>query len=1208
MTQLTGSIRFYVVPQSFSFIPEITVNDVAYQLHFGETCTINGVPIGSPLLQAKSIIIANYKYVATFSPATVEIKPDTISRVMISFNRFEITDDTDGEGVPNELEMNGYGWNPETSEFEYYDPIKHIEKFRTNPLVRSTCGDPYTDSRKASKKNLSHVRPPYNHPWVAAYPIIKAILIDYTITPKAEIIDSQGNRRSTCFTNRVTQSDVQPQGKDFENSIELCFSKTNPQIRTSLTIGELNSYAWETESVRHINFEERFNWKTANTINKEKAASISFNIQFLNEGALYATNIIPTFNILIGGQVIQRHTISNPIPSLDVGAHSHLFKVGNGDDISLTLEQLRAIQLGAPITLEVLQVNAEIREFEEKNNSWKIIAQWPELEVYDINQKTAVFVYIDRNGKKTEYRVAARPIVPGLYDLKTTLGDILQIVLRDQIQKTSEGIYINGFKLDNNWIYYSNHVDRIHNFIDEIGPGGYFLNLPVYIDDIILLKEPSGKKEPRILFAEFTKDYKKIKASIVPGLYGIRSIEAEIRMNNVIQKVPLIALSKGAYCFETDLLVDSADINFLGTLYVYDYQATIYQQEITTSLEKEGYVYQPLTFPQVLLDGTLQSVSRVSTLNQRKGSINLNVDKLAVKGKSYIFQVESHRWSSPEIKVTIGNQIVQLGCDDYRPNRYEMQFQFSDGRPSATHFFEGCRMYEFPILPTDIPGKKIKKIKQVNTPEFIGNDFNGAQMTVLRRLNANTDKGLHHTKMSVNGNIIFENFNGKDVSEEILSFTTCGVTKMKERHNEDVRIRIHGNNGTIYDFDATKYFCDSTIINNFEDGITFIELIGERPILLRVDQNLGLDRKQKYLFMDPYYNKKYNLKDWGLLNQDIKRERVSISGWPVCDFPYLQRGAISSPVVSRTIIVTFPDDTVDVPIEWEIGREKNDYARITRNSETQRTEQINAFLKVKLLGAFTDDETSGRKFTELGHLNNQPVIIPITSDQLIHNTCIPLPNEHAEAYLIRIESKGISSDEIKVMMGHEFECYLGSSDYNMNKDTVEEKSELESPLRSELLFIPVSKNSNQLNILIQLSSFSQVALDGGEIRIYFLGYFSHTSKLKFIPYSLQTIQDQFIINHVPYHNIKAHLMQFTVNGGYDHNTNILMNSDEYHINRTYIGISDGTQLKKEVKPEYCIYSGLGYGISSPEQRNKVSLSVEGTNIPYINTNYIGYFH
>ncbi|MBF7150807.1 binary toxin-like calcium binding domain-containing protein [Bacillus toyonensis] len=1211
MTQLTGSIRFYVVPKNFSFIPEITVNDVAYQLHFGETCTINGVPIGSPSLQAKSIIIDNYTYIATFSPAIVDIQPDTISRVMISFNKFEIKGDTDGEGILNELELNGYGWNPLTLEFEHFNPLKHAEKFRTNPFVRSTCGDPYTDSRKASKKNLNYVRPPYNHPWVAAHPIIKAVLIDYTLTPTADIIDSKGNIKSTSFTEHVTKSDAQPQGAGFENSVELCFSKTNSKISTSLTIGEINSCTWETAAVRDLLFEDDFHWQTANTINTEEAAKISFHIHFLNEGALYATNIIPTFNILIGGQVLHTHTLSNAIPSLDIGAHSAFFKVGNVDDIILTLDQLRAIQLGAPITLEVLQVTAEIREFDEEDNSWKIIAQWPELEIYDTNQKTATFIYIDKQGKKTEYRVAARPIVPGLYDLKTTLSDVLQIVMGNRIQETSDGMYINGFKLDNDWIYYSNHVDRINNFIDEIGLGGYFLDLPVYVDDIIQLKEPSEKKEPGILFAEFTKDYKKIKASIVPGLYGISSVEAEIRVNNIIQRVPLTTVSKGAHFFETELLIDSADINFEGTLYVYDCKpgmVQVYKQEIAASLDKEGYVYQPLISPQVLLDGNVKSVSQTPTLNQIKGSTNINVDKLAVKGKVYVFQVESHRWSSSEIKVKVGNQIVQLGCDDYRPNRYEMQFQFSDGRPYVTHFFEGCKMYNSPNLPPDIPGNKVEKIKQINTSEFKGNDFNGAQMTVLGHSNDKVEKELHHTQMSINGNIIFENLGDNDILEGISSFRTCGVTKMKERHNEDVRIRIHGNNGAVHDFDATKYFYDDTIINKFENSNTSIELIGERPILLRFDQNLNLERQQRYLFMDPYYNKKYDLQDLGLSNQNLKKEKISITGWPVCDFPYLQRGAIASPIVSRTIMVTFPEDTLDFQIEWEIGGRKSDYARLTRNSETQRTEQINAFLKVKLLGAFTDDETNGRKFTELGHLNNEPFIIPITSNQLFYNRYVPLPTDNAEAYLVRIESRGISSDEIKVIMGPEVECYLGSSDYNMNKDKVGTKRNLESPLRSELLCIPVSKNNNQLNILIKLSSFSQVALEGGEIRVYFLGYFSQTSNLKFIPYSLQTMQDQFIIDHVPYHNIKAHLMQFTANGVYNHNMNILMNSDECRTNRTYIGISDGTQFKKEVKPEYCIYSGIGYGIPNLEQRNKVSLSVEGVNIPSINTNYIGYFH
>ncbi|QIW22453.1 hypothetical protein [Bacillus thuringiensis] len=269
-----------------------------------------------------------------------------------------------------------------------------------------TSGDPYDDARKASKLNLSHIRPPFDHPSVAAYPIIKANVLEYTVTPIADITDSEGNSISSSFSESVTTSDSQTHGSNFEVTQEIGWSLLKPDITTSITTGYSGSHTWGTEFTRETGGGEEFNWETAVTYNTSEAADLDFTVTFTNEGSLYAANIFPTFNIILGGKVIFTHSPTIPIAAIDQGDTSSIFNI---DKIRISLDDLKAIQLGAPVELEMTQVQADIREQNPDTGNWVTIGEWPDL-YYDINPKTVTFLYTEKDGTQTEYQVAARPL------------------------------------------------------------------------------------------------------------------------------------------------------------------------------------------------------------------------------------------------------------------------------------------------------------------------------------------------------------------------------------------------------------------------------------------------------------------------------------------------------------------------------------------------------------------------------------------------------------------------------------------------------------------------------------------------------------------------------------------------------------------------------------------------------------------------------
>ncbi|MBF7150836.1 binary toxin-like calcium binding domain-containing protein [Bacillus toyonensis] len=1230
MNRQTGSVILRVTPNSVPFSPEVLVNNTPYYLQFGQNLTIDNLPVGYLSLKAKSVTVGDNTYVTKFSPANVKITPGTTVPIAVTFDVLSGTDDLDQDGIINDLEVNGYVWNPYTFEFEAYDPnnSQHagLEVYRTRPDAKSTSGDPYDDARKASKLNLAHVRPPFDHPSVAAYPIIKANVLEYTVTPIADITDSQGNSISSTFSESVTTVDTQTHGSSFETSYGFAWD-SGFEHNFNITTGYSGSRTWGTESTRETGGGEEFNWETAVTYNTSEAADLDFTVTFTNEGSLYAANIIPTFNIILGGKVIFTHSPAIPVAGLGPGETSPIFNI---DKIRISLDDLKAIQLGAPIELEMTQVEADIRERNEQGN-WVVIGEWPDI-YYEIDPKTVTFLYTEQDGTQTEYHVAARPL-SGTDYLQTTLGDIFNIVLKNKIQETEDGVYINGILLDDTWIFYFKELDRFTSYLET--PDATLKDYPVYTDDIIELREPVASETPLVPYAEFMIDYNKVKASVVPGVYGITKVEAEVMVNGQVQKFPLTANPEGSNFYETEAFPTSADVNFGSRLFVTDGKpnedgttGVLYLHDIMGPSDKEGYLYEALSSPQVILsaDG-VGALIPSGTTNQLKNSnpVTIDLNRLGVKGKTYVFQVESHRWSSNDVSVTIGDQTVQLGCDDWRPNQIEFKYEFKDGRTPVYKLYEGCKMYPFPSMPSDIPEDTVKKITQINSNVY----YNGAAFEVYEH--PEFDHGyngvIEHKWSAPNGNIMFDDSTGA-LYWWLSSFRVMGCTPEKV-YDPNVKVRFYDrNNNHYYDQDVNAFVSVYYVADTdweLNDSIEYVELLGDKPVMLLLCSNANYSDDQVQFFLDPYYNVgKQSLWELGRMSSDNTPGGVSsYKIWPVEEYPYLQRGALNSPIVSRTVMVTVPDNASTLPISWNIGGGNNtDYGRVqyknvapAGEAERWRTVQTDAHIKVSLIGAFSESETNGKKFTDIATQNIRHTL-NIPSGQTSISSSIPLPTEgvngKATGYLVRVQSVNISSDEVRVNMGNQL-CYLGSSDYNLNLDSASGSpgpgGSIPSPVRDELLFVPAGQGASTVNVTATVSKGSRLASSGGLIYVDIIGYFSSTSRLKFIPQGFMSTTNEFTVNNVPYHKVAGHLMRLTINGNYDYRNLLKINGGSTpYAHDVYVGLSNGTTLRDGVKPRNNGKHSISvYSVADNNPVNKVTIA-PSTSGQSVTTNYIGYFH
>ena len=276
--------------------------------------------------------------------------------------------DSDGDSVPNGLELNGYRFDVASGEFVSCTPGTP-GCYVTDPLSWSSDGDPYGDGQEASGVNMdATVAVPYNSPLVAAYPVIEVALASYAFTPRITITDASGQTLSSQST--ISHS-VETTA---ETSVTVGTEASWPggvtaSAEATASYSETRSYSSEQTSGQELN------WETASTIETGDAGALLLSLVARNTGGATALNVRPRFSIAIGDDILATITPDQPFrESLAPGeASPAVVPEVNGAPLSLTLtfDQLVALQTGAPVTIEVVDVLADIQRWRPQDSNWE---------------------------------------------------------------------------------------------------------------------------------------------------------------------------------------------------------------------------------------------------------------------------------------------------------------------------------------------------------------------------------------------------------------------------------------------------------------------------------------------------------------------------------------------------------------------------------------------------------------------------------------------------------------------------------------------------------------------------------------------------------------------------------------------------------------------------------------------------------------------
>lgn len=294
--------------------------------------------------------------------------------------------DLDDDWIPSDFELHGfcYEMDPISGEdyFIKWDGDISKEYFKTDPTKWSTDGDPWSDWEEATKINLDQrVKWPGDHPCIPAYPELLTCLGDYSIelNQDTEITTATGRTTEREWTNSVQtaweEADVAGRGGEWLGGI--IFEKTAAEWYLGGHV-EAEGYGVSGSStvdssvtVTSNSGIESQEWSNAELTsgNSLAAARITMNIKLLNTGTLPASNPEILLNLRLGDVAITSFMVvyegelkpmARNVVNFSVrtdGFTSQAQPLGN--PMMLSMNQLRSIERGAPINIEMVSFEAD---------------------------------------------------------------------------------------------------------------------------------------------------------------------------------------------------------------------------------------------------------------------------------------------------------------------------------------------------------------------------------------------------------------------------------------------------------------------------------------------------------------------------------------------------------------------------------------------------------------------------------------------------------------------------------------------------------------------------------------------------------------------------------------------------------------------------------------------------------------------------------
>jgi hypothetical protein len=485
---------------------------------------------------------------------TISLKPSLFAQTGDSFNKDEYISitgkdgivryleraaDDDEDGIDNVLEVNGFTYSV-IDGLQPWNGDPNVKHFITDPLSWSSDQDPYSDLTEASGVNMPpSVLAPENHPLVAARPKISIKMEDYDVIIVEEITNSEGGYADSSFTNEVTNENTVGGSVTVEaslNPFKLVGGSATAEYSHTWANTESSTSSWGSD------------WNNARTTKPDQAARLVLRIYMENTGSAAAGNVQPTFNLKLGDRSIRTVSLTEPdeyplqlAPGDRFPKAPETLVIGDDEEsyIYISLDELKAIQAGTPLSMVVIQVSGDVMRWNSSNQSWETYLEWASYE-NPIDEVTVSLLADLGNDETYRYQVYAGT---EFWDPGFEMRDILSFIF--EFDNRNDGLYIEDRKYPDKW-YFSSPSEMLINEYNNNQPDD-MLDLKMFKKTTLILFSPGPDPKPEINLATYTPDFDNIWVSARPNTFPIQTVTAVVQIDGEQQEVELTKDERGFY-------------------------------------------------------------------------------------------------------------------------------------------------------------------------------------------------------------------------------------------------------------------------------------------------------------------------------------------------------------------------------------------------------------------------------------------------------------------------------------------------------------------------------------------------------------------------------------------------------------------------------------------------------------------------------------
>ncbi|KMN45681.1 binary toxin-like calcium binding domain-containing protein [Bacillus sp. LK2] len=489
----------------------------------------------------------------------------------ISTEQIEVqNNDWDKDGIPNDLETNGYKieFNYQTgkNEAQAWDPEKDKGKLRfiTNPMSANSDGDPFTDDYEVAHFG-SDSDTDFN-PMVANMPNLQIGIKRIGVTPIKEITDSKGGSINKGWERSVSTQHSFNVGLTVGGGVEGSAGGPTPKADASLNVG----YGYSKTDTETESYSNNFDWSTATTVDTAKAAKVSLQLEYKNTGTASAENVSPHFNIRLGDKIIntvkatQDRYKAQHLSTEKGGRNKTEVLIdsleGQADvNIYLTLDELKAVEQGALLSVEVLPTSTMDVSIEQ-DGEFKNLGDAGKYESR-VNASTALLE--TDIGNKPKFRVYAPNGVGANTNLK--LNEVLKHINVDSKK-------VNALVENNSGQRNIFEKDNLENVKEEAVTKGWKVGAFEQL------------QPPTLSYSAYDPIKKKLYAAVVPGLFGASneiSASFEKKNSKTTQQVTLVK-NGNVYESKETVGLDQFDPSKEVTFEINDTQKKLPTQKVST--------------------------------------------------------------------------------------------------------------------------------------------------------------------------------------------------------------------------------------------------------------------------------------------------------------------------------------------------------------------------------------------------------------------------------------------------------------------------------------------------------------------------------------------------------------------------------------------------------------------------------------------------